>query len=582
MRKFSKFVLIIVAAFYLLNTFSFFVFAQDEFDDLEITYPNLTVYVNAPESTRTYLPNYIRYIYVFAVFASGFVAFACILIGGLRFLTSVGNPGVMQDARDQMFSGIIGMLVIFGSYLILKELNPDLTSFSLPEIRTLTKGIILYSDSNCGEGKGNGEPYKAAILAEKNIQYKRIGDTKTNLSPEEDKDLWTINSFWSYHNRKDLDVTFYKNKDCSSGGEIESPVNKNDYQLNTGCCDSNGCGSGGGSPLGLEKVQCIKLVWRSPGVWLFNYPDGNPLNPKGAEGVEYVNYKTSQDSIKDKISDKIQSIALAKSSSETSESEEYYGAVIHNTPVGGGDGGSRGWAEILLPVKGFDITVYNLSSRKHAPNLESGVQSITIFRIPKNGGADESDEITLFRETARKLSGTENGTVVPQLNIKWQPANVLKGTAPTPPTDLYLEDLTQNLCKDAKVRNINEAMNDADSSNWDSPKDGCGEAKEYINVVGGVKILGATWKDELDREIKYKGNPSLKVETEIGVSGIFMPSDEKYMALLYEKSREPGNLARNGYDEWVNACIIYGSYSDLKTTSWENKLRTLVVIREKY
>jgi len=566
MKKFSKIILISTLLFFLLNAFSFIVLAQDDvsdLDDLEVTYPNLVTYVNAPQGTRTYLPDYIKYVYIFSVFASGFIAFACFLIGGFRYLTSVGNPGIMQDARDQMFSGVIGMLVIFGSYLILNELNPDLTSFAIPQISVLNKGIIIYSDENCGDG-ADGTPYMSD-LAGKEIKFLRIGDTKTSLSTDQ-KNLWTINSFYSYHDRETLSVSFYKDKDCSGRNDWPDAS----YELNEGCCNKNGCRTGGGAAMELDNIGCIKLVWRSPGVWLFNYENGNPLNPDGREGIEYVNYQSSREEINDEIKEKVKSIALVRSK------DDYYGAIIHNLPLGSGTAASRGWAEILLPVRDQDITVYNLSG-----NDESHVGSITIFRVPTSTNPpDFTDEFVLYRELSKELSA-DKGIVIPQFNIAWNKIS--------DDIDETLMDLTNDLCKEAKINSVINAKNDADSSSWPTATN-CGG---LLYVVGGVRLKDKYWLDEKNAKVVYKGKEKVVDFSDSSVKGIYLPSGTPYIALLYEEKPDGDGeaslikLARyssyknSSKGTWSNAGIIFGSYSNLGTVTWGKNLATLVVVRIK-
>ena len=84
MRKNFLFFLIIIFLFSALS----FVFAQRE---LEVDYP--TVMGVVPKTVEgTSLPDYVKYIFNFAIIIAGAVAFGVTVLGGIRWLTSAGDP----------------------------------------------------------------------------------------------------------------------------------------------------------------------------------------------------------------------------------------------------------------------------------------------------------------------------------------------------------------------------------------------------------------------------------------------------------------------------------------------------------
>ncbi|MDD3399634.1 MAG: hypothetical protein PHF07_01145 [Candidatus Pacebacteria bacterium] len=72
------------------------------------------------------LPDYVDYIFNLSVILAALIAFLSIIYGGVRHLTSAGNPAAMQDANDQIFAGVIGLIVILGSWILLTTINPQL------------------------------------------------------------------------------------------------------------------------------------------------------------------------------------------------------------------------------------------------------------------------------------------------------------------------------------------------------------------------------------------------------------------------------------------------------------------------
>mgnify|MGYP000331683049 CR=1 FL=1 len=81
------------------------------------------------------LPEYILYIYRFAIFSSGIVALLMLVIGGILYMTSGENPEKKKDAKDRIFSALGGLLLVFVIYIILNALNPELTRITPPELR---------------------------------------------------------------------------------------------------------------------------------------------------------------------------------------------------------------------------------------------------------------------------------------------------------------------------------------------------------------------------------------------------------------------------------------------------------------
>ncbi len=91
---------------------------------LEVTYPTIPG-VTAPGPGIT-IPDYVKYIFHFIIWISGFVALGVLIYAGFQYFTSTGDPTKMQDSKDRIFSALLGLVILFGSYLILTTINPQL------------------------------------------------------------------------------------------------------------------------------------------------------------------------------------------------------------------------------------------------------------------------------------------------------------------------------------------------------------------------------------------------------------------------------------------------------------------------
>ncbi len=140
----QKIILISLFAVFTICACSGFTFAER---GLEIDYPNAPGAEAPAEGTE--LPGYIKYIFNFSVMIGGILAFAVLLFGGIRWMASVGNPAAISDARSWMLGGIMGLVLLLGSYLILTTINPDLAFIQKMEPLDPVAGICLCEQDIC-------------------------------------------------------------------------------------------------------------------------------------------------------------------------------------------------------------------------------------------------------------------------------------------------------------------------------------------------------------------------------------------------------------------------------------------------
>ncbi|HNP75440.1 MAG TPA: pilin [bacterium] len=78
--------------------------------------------------------DYIIMWYNFIIGAIGILATVMIMYGGLKWLTSRGNSAVISNAKEKIFSALIGLVLVFLSYTILYLVNPNLVVIKTPNI----------------------------------------------------------------------------------------------------------------------------------------------------------------------------------------------------------------------------------------------------------------------------------------------------------------------------------------------------------------------------------------------------------------------------------------------------------------
>ncbi len=540
---------------------------------LEIVYPKLVKDVEPPTSIKTYLPRYIQYVYTFAIVCGGIIALMALILGGFKYLSSAGNPAAMSDAKDQIFSGIIGLVVMLGAYIFLNELNPRITELRIPSVMGARRGIIAYNVADCaGLGVGGGVPELGELP--KNVNYQAIEsslplkepDNKPSGAPKG----WKVGSIYSFHKGSELSVYLYENDECK--GDAKDQV-KN---IEKGECVNVDSTS--------ENIRCVRLIWRLPGVWVFGYEWGNPLEPGrnfnaggGASSLNhpYAHYQVTQEGLPPKLNNKVHSIGLVR---ETGGKESIdYGVILHN--LTGGFMQNKGWSQVLLPSSDArDVTVYNISSQGDARS----VSSITIFNIPREGAGDEQFVLCRNPRCDPEWDEKNKKYVYPQLKIRWG-----KG-------DVKLDDITSAGCGGGTASG--QAINSNDSKAViASPSSWGGKPKcEWSNIIGGAKILGGVgmvgaitkeWKNEDGSSLKDL-SPRIReisLGKAAGVSAIYMPVDPQYIALLYDRREDPEKLIQSSATDFrSSAAVVHGDLADLTTIRWNDRTAVLVAVRVKF
>ena len=157
---------------------------------LEVDYPKVGTKTITSE---TEMPEYINYIFNLAIIIGVIVSIGALIYGGFGYLTSAGDPGKLQDAKDRIFGSLLGLIILLGSYLILNIVNPQLTVVSLENVN-LKWGVRLIDDSsgkeelvgrdisNIQETYGeNFQPEKIKILENSENQIKVYVYNKENF-----------------------------------------------------------------------------------------------------------------------------------------------------------------------------------------------------------------------------------------------------------------------------------------------------------------------------------------------------------------------------------------------------------------
>jgi Type IV secretion system pilin len=92
--------------------------------------------------------------YQFALAIGGLLAFGAIVYGGIKYLTSAGNPSSQSEGKEWIYSALLGLLLLAGAYLILDTINPALVTLSLPVLGGVNIPPVISGGGGGGGGSG--------------------------------------------------------------------------------------------------------------------------------------------------------------------------------------------------------------------------------------------------------------------------------------------------------------------------------------------------------------------------------------------------------------------------------------------
>ncbi len=107
---------------------------------LEVEYP--VIPGSSPITSTTPLTEYVQYLFNFGMLIGILTAFASLIFGGFIYITSAVAPEKKKDAKNRIFSSILGMVFLLLAYLILVTINPELSIFKTQDLKTVP-GVYL-------------------------------------------------------------------------------------------------------------------------------------------------------------------------------------------------------------------------------------------------------------------------------------------------------------------------------------------------------------------------------------------------------------------------------------------------------
>ncbi|MEK7209468.1 MAG: pilin [Patescibacteria group bacterium] len=98
---------------------------------LEIDFPQ----ISGVKPTDNFGPaNWVNYLFVFGIAVVGLAILGTVIYAGVLYLTAGDNSGKVTEAKDRLWGALIGFVILMGSYIILRTINPQLVDIKNPQI----------------------------------------------------------------------------------------------------------------------------------------------------------------------------------------------------------------------------------------------------------------------------------------------------------------------------------------------------------------------------------------------------------------------------------------------------------------
>jgi hypothetical protein len=75
------------------------------------------------------LPRCVNQIYTWSLGIGALLALLMMIIGGYYYMTASGNAEQASKGTEYIWGAVIGLVILFGAYLLLNTINPDLVNF---------------------------------------------------------------------------------------------------------------------------------------------------------------------------------------------------------------------------------------------------------------------------------------------------------------------------------------------------------------------------------------------------------------------------------------------------------------------
>jgi hypothetical protein len=94
--------------------------------------------LTAPAPNTQQVGQKINQIYLWSLGAAAALALIMMIVGGYKVMMAGGNATIATSGKELIYSSLVGIIILLGSYLLLTTINTDLTQLDLSSLNQLT------------------------------------------------------------------------------------------------------------------------------------------------------------------------------------------------------------------------------------------------------------------------------------------------------------------------------------------------------------------------------------------------------------------------------------------------------------
>jgi len=111
----------------------------------------LNILIGAPGQEQATVENLAEYVaawYQWLLYAGVIIAVVMIMIGGVQYMVSKGM-GSIDSAKKRIQGAVVGLILLFGAYMILATVNPQLVLLQIPQYPMIKQVVYIDDSTRC-------------------------------------------------------------------------------------------------------------------------------------------------------------------------------------------------------------------------------------------------------------------------------------------------------------------------------------------------------------------------------------------------------------------------------------------------
>lgn len=137
------------------------------------SYPEIAGITIGPGTTAT---QFVVYFFNLAIAVGAFIAGAVLLMAGIDYVSSRGEPAKLESAKSKIKNAFLGLTILLASFIILTTINPALTNIKIDKLTSIKTEVVI--------PEGSGVYLYDSPSYVSTIDPLRVIGTKTNFETD--------------------------------------------------------------------------------------------------------------------------------------------------------------------------------------------------------------------------------------------------------------------------------------------------------------------------------------------------------------------------------------------------------------